>query len=343
MAALAAQTRAVVDSGFAVIPNALSPVELERMRRAFDADRAEHPANWELRGSSRDSPGAPGQTGPVDAMGETEAAAAGIGESGRWQTEPLPRTDAFDACIWHGNIFPLLSALLGPTLRFEGLSAMSRDPVAEPVPPERNGAHWQLLHREEGASIAPEHPYCMRTSMVLYYLDDCDQGSHCFSIVPESLDEKRSLPYKTDDSGRSIIDDGFTDRMWRNRPFSMLSDGIEDGVGRRDAVDILAPAGTAIVTNACNIHAGTVRQSARPRRSIILWWSHGPFDYTPRSVKAQSRGVALQRHNNGHDSELPPRLLQHKEWGWLFSPELLTEEEEWLCMGVRKLPQAPRL
>ena len=51
----------------------------------------------------------------------------------------------------------------------------------------------------------------------------------------------------------------------------MLGDEVEDGVGRPDAVDILAPAGTAIVTNACNIHAGTVRQSERPRRSIILW------------------------------------------------------------------------
>ena len=241
MAALAAQTRAFVDTGYAVIPNALSPDELARMRRAFDADRAAHPDRWELRGASQDEPGCAGQTGPVDAMGEAEAAAAGVGESGRWQTEPLPRTDAFDACIWHETTFPLLSKLLGPTLRLEGLSAMSRDPVAEPVPPERNGAHWQLLHREEGASFAPEHPYCLRTSMVLYYLDDCDAGSHCFSIVPESLEEKRALPYKTDPvSGRSIIDDGFTARMWRNRPFSMLSDEIEDGVGRRDAVDILA-------------------------------------------------------------------------------------------------------
>lgn len=58
---------------------------------------------------------------------------------------------------------------------------------------------------------------------------------------------------------------------WRNRPLSMLEDEIEDGVGRPDAVDVLAPAGTAIVTNACNIHAGTVRQSKRARRSIILW------------------------------------------------------------------------
>lgn len=86
-----------------------------------------------------------------------------------------------------------------------------------------------------------------------------------------------------------------------------------------------------------------MRQSARPRRSIILWWSHGPFDYTPRSARAEARGVTLQRHNNGHDHEMPPRLMEHKEWSWLFSPEPLTEEEQWLCMGMRQPPQAPRL
>jgi hypothetical protein len=31
-----------------------------------------------------------------------------IGESGRWQTEPLPRTAALDRCIWHPSTFGLL-------------------------------------------------------------------------------------------------------------------------------------------------------------------------------------------------------------------------------------------
>ena len=328
----------VAEQGYCVVPGALGADELATMREAFDADRRAHPRCWELRGSSRDELGLPGTEGPVDAMGEWEVAAQGVGESGRWQSEPLPRTDAFDYCIWHPRVLPLLERLLGPTLRLNGMSAMSRDPVSEPVPPERNGAHWQLFHREEGASFAPDHPFCMRTSMVLFYLDDCDEGSHCFSIVPESLATKKALPHRTDPtSGRTVIDQPFTERMWRNRPVSMLGDEIADGVGRPDAVDILAPAGTAIVTNACNIHAGTVRQSERPRRSIILWWTHGPVDYTPREQKGRPYS---QRHNNGHDMALPARLLRHPRWAYLFSSKPLSEEEEWLCLGIRK-PQQP--
>lgn len=115
----------------------------------------------------------------MDAQGEWEAAMAGVGESGRWQSEPLVRTDAFDGCIWHPVVLPLLERLLGPTLRLIGMSAMSRDPVGEAVPQARGGAHWQLFHREEGASFAPEHPFCMRTSMVLY----CESSSRTSGML----------------------------------------------------------------------------------------------------------------------------------------------------------------
>ena len=108
------------------------------------------------------------------------------------------------------------------------------------------------------------------------------------------------------------------------------SDDIEDGVGRPDGVDVLGPAGTAIITNGCNIHAGTVRQSHRPRRSIILWWGHGPQNYTPRG---QARQIT-KRHNNGHDMALPARLPAHTEWGWLFSQEPLSAEENWVVNGI---------
>eukprot|EP01050_Picozoa_sp_SAG11_P001831 SAG11_NODE_86_length_17300_cov_11.466717_3_plen_98_part_00 len=75
----------------------------------------------------------------------------------------------------------------------------------------------------------------------------------------------------------------------------MLSDGVLDGVGRPDGVDVLGPAGCAIVTNASNIHAGTVRGgTTRPRRSIILWWTHGPQRYPPYSP--QHPDPAIQVH-----------------------------------------------
>ena len=96
------------------------------MVKAFDEDRRRYPLAWQLRGQSRDG-------------GEK-------GESGRWQTEPLCRTDAFDACIYHPATFPLLHRLLGgDTMRLIHMSAMSRDPVQEPAPPGMpDNIHWQM-------------------------------------------------------------------------------------------------------------------------------------------------------------------------------------------------------
>lgn len=183
------------------IPNALGAAEISQLRAAFDSDRRQWPDEWEVRGSSRDG-------------GE-------VGESGRWQSEPCPRSDSFDGLIWHPSTFALLKTLMGedtvrrprhvaasyfaPRLRrplcclpdrrlqvrFHGLSLMSRDPVSDPLPPDK-AAHWQMWcapparpdparalalmlstcvtrcrHREEGGSFAPDHPFCMRTCMVL--------------------------------------------------------------------------------------------------------------------------------------------------------------------------------
>lgn len=61
-------------------------------------------------------------------------------------------------------------------------------------------------------------------------------------------------------------------------------------------------------------------------------WTHGPVDYTPR----WQRRELTERHNNGHDMALPARLVDHPLFGYLFSPTPLTEEEEWVCLGIRR-------
>ena len=318
---LAAQTEEFVARGFCVVPAALSAAELASMREAFDADRRAVPHEWQLRGQSRDG-------------GE-------VGEKGRWQTEPLCRTTAFDSCIWHPKTFPLLQAVMGrETMRLHHMSAMSRDPVEEEPAPEMHGYHVQMYHREQGGAFSPDHPYCCQTMMVLYYLDDCTADSHCFSVVPESLEAKKALPWRMTDgeSAHAQIDEPFIERMWRNRPGSMMSDEIQDGVGRPDGLDIIGKAGTAIVTNACNIHAGTVRQSSRPRRSIILWWTHGPQAYPPLTERRPDDPAI-----RGVNRALPPRLLEHPEWSWLFSQAPLTEEERWVTLGRGAPPAAARL
>jgi ectoine hydroxylase-related dioxygenase (phytanoyl-CoA dioxygenase family) len=320
------QVQEVTERGYCVIPHALSTAEVAAMSAAFDHDRSMYPRCWQLRGRSRDG-------------GET-------GESGRWQTEPLCRTEAFDGCICHPSTFPLLCRLMGTrTMRLVHMSAMSRDPVAESAPEGMpDNIHWQLWHREEGGRFAPDHPFCMRTCMVLYLLDDCDPGSHCFSVVPESLAAKRQLKWRMQgdkaQQEHATVDEPFTDRMWRNRPGSMLSDDIMDGVGRQDSVDVLGPAGTAIVTNASNIHAGTVRRSQRPRRSIILWWTHGPTQRPPyeRWLSDPPRTQQV----GGPQRALPPRLTQSAERGWLFDERPLSRADKWRTRGELE-PAQPRL
>ena len=90
--------------------------------------------------------------------------------------------------------------------------------------------------------------------------------------------------------------------------------------------------------SACNIHAGTVRQSSRPRRSIILWWTHGPQAYPPLTERRPDDPAI-----RGVNRALPPRLLEHPEWSWLFSQAPLTEEERWVTLGRGAPPAAARL
>ena len=173
----------------------------------------------------------------------------------------------------------------------------------------------------------------MKTCMVLYYLDDCEPGTHCFSVVPESLAAKKALSWQVPEGGSAAtIVEPFIDRMWRNLPGSALSDEIMDGVGRQDGYDVLGKAGTAIVTNASNIHAGTVRQSLSARRSIILWWSHGPQNRPPFEPWLSSPPSTKEIH--GPHRALPPRLTESTEWGWLFDERPLSTQEKWDVLGV---------
>jgi hypothetical protein len=82
-----------------------------------------------------------------------------VGESGRWQTDELLRTETAAVAIVarHPALMQLAAALIGPAARFAGVGAMWREPVPGPpppgVPPEYSaaGIHWQLWHRQPWA------------------------------------------------------------------------------------------------------------------------------------------------------------------------------------------------
>jgi hypothetical protein len=219
-------------TGYVVLP-LLSPSEVASLRLAFSEDRAERGHFWTLRGS--DARGGP------------------TGESGRWQSGEVLRTStsAFASVVAHPRILQLVAALIGPTARYRSCSAMWREPVPEAPPasvPEAyrsSNIHWQLWHREAGGTTSPDHPRCIPTLQVIVYLDDCDESSHCFSVVPESFEEKLALPTEVIDGRLRVAPSSLTgaDDMWTNRPLQ----GRPGWENRPTGTDIHGPSGTVVI------------------------------------------------------------------------------------------------
>jgi hypothetical protein len=275
--ALASATADFEANGAVIFRDALEPAEVQLLRDTFSANRRAKPLNWTLRGTDRSV-----ENGPT-------------GESGRWQTDELLRTDteAVALVARHPLLMQLASELIGPSARFQGINAMWREPVQEDppstVPPAyaAAGIHWQLWHREGGGAHAPTHPRCIPSLQCIFYLDACDATSHCFSYVPESIEQKQALPIEPISDSNAPVHvkrDSPTgsDQMWTNRPLEGRAGWPSDlGTG----VDVLGPAGTLIVLNNNNLHAGTVRgPTDRPRRTLhvqcaYLSWCFAPEPY----------------------------------------------------------------
>ena len=294
--------------GFVTIPEALSAGEVGAMRSALDADRAAYPNCWEMRGMDHGSKGI-------------------IGEGGRWQSEPLPRTDAFDGCIAHPNVLPLLRELMGPQMRLASLSLMVREPVYAPVP-EGQDAHWQLWHREGGGAANPGHPNCIHTMMVLFYLHDSDHTTHGFSVVPESLATKKAHTLRQNKTTESwYIDEPFMGQShWRS-------------TRRCDSVDVHGKAGTAVVTNGSNPHAGTVRQCNQAYAKVLLWYTFGPQYYCSSSIGRQ--GPKITPHHSAHgDKEyiMPRRLWENDRISWLLEAAESDRDDNGLMPNQRVSP-----
>jgi ectoine hydroxylase-related dioxygenase (phytanoyl-CoA dioxygenase family) len=117
-----------------------------------------------------------------------------------------------------------------------------------------------MWHREEGGRCLPHQPFLIHSLQLALELDDNRADGHCLSIVPESLAEKRALEWEVsgeDNQGiRYQLTEPFIAQMWRNNNL------------RPDGVDVLCKAGTLVLFNNSNVHAGTVRTTQRPRRTL---------------------------------------------------------------------------
>jgi hypothetical protein len=245
-----------VENGYCVVEDVLTPREIEECYAAAKAELVEYPEDFRLLGKSRDG-------GP-------------IGESGRWQSPSIcHHTDCFDCLFDHPKILPLVKRLMGPDVCSTGHGSVGiRAAVHEPAPrrgeewPEGTGAIapwpdgenilWQMWHREQGGHFLPSHPLCIHSLQIRVQLNDTDKTGHTFSTVPESVAQKKNLPWipQLDKNGEPTvlaqITEPFIEQMWRNAH-------IPEGV------DVCAKAGSAILVNNSNVHAGTVRSSPTER------------------------------------------------------------------------------
>ena len=175
----------------------------------------------------------------------------------------------FDHVLQHPIVLPLVKAVAGEDACLSGMFSRCREPVLEPPPPPEArvegstgepGVHWRMWHREEGGRCLPHQPFFIHSLQLAVELDDNRADGHCLSIVPESLAEKRALEWEV--AGEDIqgvryqLMEPFIERMWRNNNL------------RPDGVDVLCKAGTVVLFNNSNVHAGTVRTTQRPRRTL---------------------------------------------------------------------------
>ena len=243
-------------NGYAVVHDALSEQEVASVNDGIAADRETYPQHW-----------------------EPSPAASGHLSVGCDAPELLRRTEVLDGLAYHPSVTPLARRILGPGARMSGLTFLRREPC-DVRPPEDQDADDPLCltrvwHREDSGNVegADRNDFFVPALQVIFYLDHVDAESHCFSVIPESVETKRSLPRtRTGSSGWGAVDRlrindadfGYVDS---ERPEWV--DGFGRELTRRTGrVDIYGKAGTAIVFNNCSYHCGTVRHTRRPRHTV---------------------------------------------------------------------------
>jgi lysophospholipase L1-like esterase len=250
--------------GVLTIPGALTAREVRALNAAIDRDRARHPEQWG-RGAVKPVGGAPH----------------------RFQSVAILKNSTdFDGVLRHPAVFPLITRLMGPDVTFDEVSVMVREGCPEPAgtPSPTGGApiHEQLWHRDGGhtaGEFLPGHPLALRNLSLVLYLDDVDARGHAFSVVPESVAEKRAMLGEGGTPPVSSI------RYDPAAPPAGAAGAVppeeEEGVDPSlrkvlggSAEDCVGPAGTAVLMNTGCAHAGTVRGTPRQRRTIHVYYGH---------------------------------------------------------------------
>ncbi|MEW5979469.1 MAG: phytanoyl-CoA dioxygenase family protein [Acidobacteriota bacterium] len=139
-------TREFEERGFVVLPNALSPAQVEGLNRALNHYLVEHPDEW-----------------------------VRFDESLVQTADVLPHTSEFDVSIENPLTLKVLEALIGPGISFEEFSMMIRYPTSRVE--DIKGWHRDLT-RDYARRLE------IQAISLIYYLTDVTEQDHCFSIIP---------------------------------------------------------------------------------------------------------------------------------------------------------------
>jgi hypothetical protein len=274
------QLRFFAEYGYLVVQDALTDEEVVAANDAIDADRSAHPQHWE--------------PGPV---------ASGHLAVGCDAPELLHRTRALDGFAHHSSIVPLVQSILGHGAQLSGLTYLIREfcptPPSEDLDDDDPLCLTRVWHREDSGNIegAETNTFFAPALQAIFYLDDVDAESHCFSIIPESAESKRNLPKTNAGSsgwgveGRLRIDDSEDGYVDPDRPMWVDAFGREIK-RRKGGVNIHARAGAAIVLNNSSWHCGTIRHTPRPRRTLHVRYRQPEPVGSRHGLKAPWESVA---------------------------------------------------
>ena len=191
-------------NGFINLGKLLEGEDLEHFRAMFDADMEQYPYFWHRYGHHQEA-----------------------------NYEALITSPQFDELIRHPKIYPKIEALMGGPLCFGeiGLRLMRAYDGQLHQGWHRDRPHWH------------EHPLRMDYIQLMVYLSDVDEGTHCFSLSPESIDQEVQQ-----DQGEQIA--------------------------RGGEYHLHGPAGTCALFNVAVLHTPTTRSTTAERRTVQIYYGH---------------------------------------------------------------------
>ena len=195
-------------NGFVNLGRILDDGDVRHFHDLFEADRSKFPFFWHRYGYHQEA-----------------------------NYDALITTPGFDDLIRHPGILPIVETLMGGPVCFGEIGLRYMGPY--------NGELHRKWHRDR--PHWHEHPLRMDYIQLMVYLSDVNEGTHCFSLSPESI-EHAVLEDKEEQLGRGVY-------------------------------DLHGPAGTCALFNVAVLHTATTRPTQAVRKTAQIYYGHRDRKY----------------------------------------------------------------